>query len=198
VDARPSIQARARLHRAPPAARGRVVRYEHEYEREGALTLPAAMGARTGEVFATTPEAVGIAPFTTLIGQVMERPEYRDAPRALIIAGNGPGHRGKKAADRLRKAHPDAIMIHTPTRASWLSQAGIFLSAVQKKATGSGGLPSLEAPPETLLAFVERHDRTARPFGWHYTAADLKDLLRRITEHEKQDAARQDELALAA
>jgi hypothetical protein len=77
-------------------------------------------------------------------------------------------------------------------------QAGVFFSIVQKKVTGSGDFPSLEALSQTLLAFVERHNRTARPFGWHYTAADLKDLLRRITEHEKQDAARQNELALAA
>jgi hypothetical protein len=198
VDAKPSIQARARLHRTLPAARGRVVRYEHEYERKGALALLAAMDVHTGEVFATTPKAVGIAPFMTLIGQVMERPEYRDAPRVFVIVDNGTDHRGQKGASRLGKAHPNAIMIHTPTHASWLNQVEIFFSIVQKKVTGSGDFPSLEALSETLLAFVERHNRTARPFGWHYTAADLKDLLRRITEHEKQDAARQNELALAA
>lgn len=38
----------------------------------------------------------------------------------------------------------------------------------------------------------------SRPFSWKYTAADLKDLLRRITEHEKQDATQQSGLAMAA
>jgi len=36
-----------------------------------------------------------------------------------------------------------------------------------------------------LLAFVDRYDCTARPFNWKFTASDLRDLLRRISEHEQ-------------
>jgi hypothetical protein len=34
---------------------------------------------------------------------------------------------------------------------------------------------------------VDRYNQTAKPFNWKYTADDLKNLLRRISEHEKQD-----------
>jgi hypothetical protein len=50
-------------------------------------------------VFAATPQATGIVPFMDLVAQVMARPEYRDAPRVLGIAGNGSDHRGQAAAD---------------------------------------------------------------------------------------------------
>ena len=128
----------------------------------------------------------------------MARPEYKNAPRVFVIVDNGSDHRGKAAIERLRKAHPNAIMIHTPVHASWLNQVEIFFSVIQKKAVSPNDFPSLEKLSETPLAFVNRYNQTARPFNWKYTADDLKDLLRRISEHEKQDTRRQTDLTEAA
>jgi transposase len=122
VDAKPSIQARSRCCPTAPAARGTPVRAEHEYVRHGALSLLAALDVRTGTVFAATPHTTGIDPFMNLMGKVMSRPQYKDAPRVFVIVDNGSDHRGQAAADRLRTAHPNAIMIHTPVHASWLNQ----------------------------------------------------------------------------
>ena len=122
VDAKPSIQARGRCRPTAPAVRGRPVRVEHEYVRHGALALLAALDVHTGNVFAATPDTTGIAPFMDLIGQVMNRPEYKDAPRVFVIVDNGSDHRGQPAITRLAAAHPNAIMIHTPVHASWLNQ----------------------------------------------------------------------------
>src|SRR5215831_9150112 len=132
-DAKPSIQARGRICATLPAAPGRPARVEHEYVRHGALALLAGLDVHTGKVFAATPGTTGIAPFMDLAGKVMARPEYRDAPRVFVIVDNGSDHRGKAATDRLRKAHPNAIMIHTPVHASWLNQVEIFFSIIQKK-----------------------------------------------------------------
>ena len=197
-DAKPSIQARGRIHETLPAAPGRPARVEHEYVRHGALALLAGLDVHTGKVFASTPGTTGIVPFMDLAGQVMERPEYRDAPRVFVVVDNGSDHRGKAAIERLRKAHPNAVMIHTPVHASWLNQIEIFFSIIQKKVVSPNDFPSLEKLSETLLAFVDRYNQTARPFSWKYTAADLTDLLRRIGEHEKQDTRRQTDLAEAA
>jgi transposase len=197
-DAKPSIQARGRIHETLPAAPGRPARVEHEYTRHGALALLAGLDVHTGEVFASTPQTTGIVPFMDLAGQVMARPEYRDAPRVFVIVDNGSDHRGKAAIARLRRAHPNAIMIHTPVHASWLNQIEIFFSIIQKKAVSPNDFPSLEKLSETLLTFVNRYNQTAKPFNWKYTAADLKDLLHRISEHEKQDTRRQTDLTEAA
>ncbi|MGH3121175.1 MAG: IS630 family transposase [Streptosporangiaceae bacterium] len=197
-DAKPSIQARERVHATLPAAPGRIMRVEHEYVRHGALALLAGLDVHTGKVFASTPATTGIVPFTGLVGEVMARPEYRDAPRVFVVVDNGSDHRGKKAVARLRKAHPNAIMIHTPVHASWLNQVEIFFSVIQKKAVSPNDFPSLEKLSETLLAFIDRYNQTAGPFNWKYTADDLKDLLHRIAEHEKQDTVQQSGLVTAA
>jgi transposase len=197
-DAKPSIQARGRIRATLPAAPGRPVRVEHEYVRHGALALLAGLDVHTGQVFAATPKTTGIAPFMDLAAQVMARPEYQDAPRVFVIVDNGSDHRGQAAIDRLRKAHPNTVMIHTPVHASWLNQVEIFFSVIQRKVISPNDFPSLEKLSETLLAFIARYNQTARPFSWRYTAGDLKDLLHRISEHEKHDTTQQSGLETAA
>ncbi len=185
-DAKPSIQARGRIHQTLPAAAGKPVRVEHEYVRHGALALLAGLDIHTGKVFASTPQTTGIAPFMDLAGQVMTRPEYKNAPRVFIIVDNGSDHRGQAAIDRLRKAHPNAIMIHTPVHASWLNQIEIFFSVIQKKVVSPNDFASLDDLSRTLLSFVDRYNQTARPFNWKYTASDLRELMTRISEHEQR------------
>jgi transposase len=198
VDAKPSIQARGRCRPTAPAGRGRPARVEHEYVRHGALALLAVLDVRTGKVFAATPDTTGIAPFMDLMSQVMKRPEYKDAPRVFVIVDNGSDHRGQAAAARLRDAHPNAIMIHTPVHASWLNQVEIVFSVIQKKVLTPGDFPGLGTLSYTLLAFVNRYNRTARPFDWKFTADDLTALLQRISQREQPATAQQATLPQAA
>jgi transposase len=181
VDAKPSIQARARCHATAPPGPGRPVRVEHEYDRAGALALLAALDVRTGNVFASCPHTTGIAPFMALMGQVMSQEPYASAPRVFVIVDNGSDHRGKKAARRLREAYPNAIMIHTPVHASWLNQVEIVFSIVQKKVLTPNDFASTAQLAATLLAFIDRYNQTAQPFNWKFTAADLARLLQRIS-----------------
>ena len=150
-DAKPQINARRRLHPTLPAAPGRPVRYEHEYKRQGSLALLAGLDVHTGTVFASTPVTTGIKPFMDLAGQVMARPEYRNAPRVFIIVDNGSDHRGQAAVARLARAHPNAIMIHTPVHASWLNQIVRHEVAVRREALEiEGGA----RPPRWAVAAV--------------------------------------------
>ena len=185
VDAKPPIQARARCHPTSPPGPGRPIRVEHEYQRQGALALLAALDVHTGKVFASTPATTGIAPFMALIGQVMSAGPYKSASRVFVIVDNGSDHRGKKAARRLRDAYPNAIMIHTPVHASWLNQVEVVFSIIQKKVISPNDFASTAQLAATLLAFIDRYNQTARPFNWKYTAADLARLLDRINAHEK-------------
>jgi transposase len=186
VDAKPSIQARSRCCQTSPPARGRPMRVEHEYQRQGALALLAALDVRTGTVpAAATPATTGIAPFMTLMGQVMSQEPYASAPRVFVIVDNGSDHRGKAAIRRLRNARPNCIMIHTPVHASWLNQVEIFFSIVQKKVISPNDFTSTGQLAATLLAFTDRYNQTARPFNWKYTAADLARLLDRINGHQE-------------
>jgi transposase len=185
VDAKPSIQARARCHPTAPPGPGRPVRVEHEYDRTGALALLAALDVHTGKVAASCPATTGITPFMALMGQVMGHQPYNSAPRVFVIVDNGSDHRGQPAARRLRDAWPNAIMIHTPVHASWLNQVEIVFSIVQKKVLTPNGFASTAQLAATLLAFIDRYNQTARPFNWKFTAADLSRLLQRISAHQQ-------------
>jgi transposase len=184
VDAKPSIQARARCHPTSPPARGQPVRVEHEYDRAGALALLAVLDVHTGKVpAAATPPATGIAEFMDVMGQVMAQEPYHSAPRVFVIVDNGSDHRGQAAIGRLARAWPNAIMIHTPVHASWLNQVEIFFSIVQKKVISPNDFASTGQLAATLLAFTARYNQTARPFNWKYTATDLARTLDRISAH---------------
>jgi len=41
---------------------------------------------------------------------------------------------------------------------------------------------------QTLLAFADRYNLTARPFNWKFSADDLTALFRRISKHEQASA----------
>ena len=185
VDAKPSIQARARCHATAPPGRGRPARVEHEYRRAGALALLAALDVRTGKVFASCPPTTGIAPFMALMAQVMSQEPYASAPRVFVIADNGSDHRGQTATRRLRDAWPNAIMIHTPVHASWLNQIEIVFSITQKKVISPNDFASTAQLAATLLAFIDRYNQTARPFNWKFTAADLTRLLQRLSTRQE-------------
>jgi transposase len=186
VDAKPSIQARARCHPAGPPGPGQPMRVEHEYDRAGALALLAVLDVHTGKVpAATTPPATGIAQFMDVMRQVMAQEPYHSAPRVFVIVDNGSDHRGQAAIGRLARAWPNAIMIHTPVHASWLNQAEIFFSIVQKKVISPNDFASTGQLAATLLAFTARYNQAARPFNWKYTAADLAGTLHRISAHQQ-------------
>jgi hypothetical protein len=69
--------------------------------------------------------------------------------------------------------------------ASWLNQAEIIFSIVQKKILSPSDFPSTAQLAAALLAFTGRYNQTAQPFNWKFTAADLAGLLQRISaRHE--------------
>ena len=187
MDAKPSIQARGRCPHRPGRPR-RAVRVEHEYERNGAWPCWRPGRGHRGSV-RRHPGTTGIAPFMDLIGRSWSG-RSTDAPRVFVIVDNGSDHRGRPPS-AVREAHPNAIMIHAPVHASWLNQIEIVFSVVQKKVLTPGDFPGLGALSHALLAFVDRYNRTARPFNWKYTADDLTALLHRIGQHEQAPASQQ-------
>ena len=122
ADEKPSIQARARVHpmiATPPAG----CRVEHEYERMGALCYLAAWDTRRARIFDRCAPKDGIEPFDALVDQFMSVEPYRSAQRVFVVVDNGSAHRGQRSIDRLQRAWPNLILVHTPVHAS-LAQPG--------------------------------------------------------------------------
>lgn len=92
----------------------------------------------------------------TLVHQVMTREPYASAKRVFWIVDNGSSPRGKKAIDRLAKAFPNALMVHTPVHASWTNQIEIFFSIVQRKVVQPNDFTDLTQVRDRLRAFEDR------------------------------------------
>jgi hypothetical protein len=183
-DAKPSIQARCRCHPTLAPGVARMMRAGHEYERKGALAYLAALGVHRARVFGHCAPTTGIIPFMTLVSQVMSQEPYASARRVFWVVDNGSDHRGEAAAKRLAKAHPNAILVHTPVHASWLNQVECFFSIIQRKVLTPNDFTGLAQLEQRLLAFQDRYNATAAPFKWKFTAADLADVIARIDRHE--------------
>jgi transposase len=185
ADEKTSIQARCRCHPTLPPGKARAMRVEHDYRRGGALAYLAAWDVHRGQVTGRCEHTTGIAPFSRLVEQVMTSEPYARANRVFWIVDNGSSHRGAASITRMTRAWPNARLIHLPAHASWLDQAEIYFSVVQRKALTPNDFTSLNQIRDRLAAFETRYNAIARPFSWKFTRTDLNDLLHRIDAHDK-------------
>jgi len=186
ADEKTSIQARCRCHPTLPPGRARAMRVEHEYERKGALAYLAAWDVHRGNVIGRCEDTTGIDPFARLVQQVMTTEPYARADRVFWIVDNGSSHRGQASIDRMSNTWPTATLIHTPVHASWLNQAEIYFSIIQRKVVTPNDFTDLDQIRHRLAAFEIRYNTLANPFDWKFTRRDLHDLLQRIERHQHQ------------
>jgi transposase len=184
ADEKTSIQARCRCHPTLPPGKARAMRIEHDYRRGGALAYLAAWDVRRGQVTGRCEHTTGIAPFSRLVSQVMTTEPYASADRVFWIVDNGSSHRGVTSINRMTKTWPNAHLIHLPTHASWLDQAEIYFSVVQRKALTPNDFTDLGQIRDRLAAFETRYNAIAKPFSWKFTRTDLHDLMSRIDAHD--------------
>ena len=189
-DEKPSIQARARKHASEPATPGgdgQLV--EHEYERKGALCYLAAWDVRRAKIFDRCAPKDGIVAFDALVEQFMSVEPYSKAQRVFVIVDNGSAHRGQRSIDRLQGAWPNLRLVHTPVHASWLNQAEIYFSVVQRKVLIPNNFAELDDVEQRLRAFVRHYEQIAQPFKWKFTRDDLHKLLARADNDRPAQAA---------
>ncbi len=185
ADEKTSIQARCRCHPTLPPGKARAMRIEHDYQRGGALAYLAAWDVHRGQVTGRCEPTTGIAPFGRLVEQVMTTEPYASADRVFWITDNGSSHRGAASVTRMASAWPNAHLIHLPKHASWLDQAEIYFSVVQRKALTPNDFTDLGQIRDRMAAFETRYNAIARPFNWTFTRTDLDNLLHRIDAHNK-------------
>jgi transposase len=183
ADEKPGVQARSRVHLPLPPAPRRPTRVESEYVRCGTLAYLAAYDVHQAKVMGRCEPTTGIRPFTAL-DQVMTTEPYASAKRVFWVVDNGASHRNWAAADRMRKAYPNAQMVHLPVHASWLNQVEVYFSVIQRKLLTPDDFGDLDGLAQEILAFEQHYNATARPFDWKFTRAGLNKLLARISRHD--------------
>ena len=154
----------------------------------------AALDVHRAKVFGRCEAITGIAPFARLVDQVMSQPPYNTAHRVFWVMDNGSSHRGQASVQRLTKAYPRLVPIHTPVHASWLNQIEIYFSIVQRKALTPNDFACLQAVADRLAEFERYFESIARPFEWKFTRTELNALIARMRDRW----ARSQPLKLAA
>jgi hypothetical protein len=66
--------------------------------------------------------------------------------------------------------------------ASWVNQAEIYFSVVQRKTLTPNSFADLATLERTLLQFGRRYEEIARPFEWKFTRKDLHKVLERLDQ----------------
>ena len=84
------------------------------------------------------------------------------------------------SAQRLTRAHPNAILVHTPVHASWLNQVEIYFSLLQRKVLTPNDSASLQELELRIKLYEELTNQQAKPFDWTFTKYDLFNLLQRL------------------
>jgi hypothetical protein len=161
-----------------------MMRVEHEYDRAGALAYLAAYDVHRAQLFGRTEATTGIAPFASLVEQVMTVEPYVSAKRVFWLVDNGSSHRGQASVDRLEGAWPNLRLIHLPVHASWLNQIEIVFSIIQRKVVTPNDFTDLEQITDRLAAFEDRYNTITEPFDWRFTRDDLARMIERMAEHD--------------
>jgi hypothetical protein len=138
-----------------------MMRVEHEYQRKGALAYLAAYDVHHARMIGRLEPTTGIEPFCQLGAQVMTSEPYASAERVFWVVDNGSSHRGQASVERMRQAWPTAQLVHLPVHASWMDQAEIFFSILERKVLTPNDLTDLDALAERILAFQARYNATA-------------------------------------
>jgi hypothetical protein len=125
----------------------------------------------------------GSEPFGRLVAQVMQQEPYRSGQRVFWVVDNGSSHRGQAACQRLTRAYPNLIVVHTPVHASWLNQVEIYFAIIQRKVLTPNAFSDLAEVAVRLRLYEELSNQTPRPFAWHFTRAKLTEFLQRLEAH---------------
>jgi len=170
IDEKTSIAARqpARPDMAP--APGRPARRDSEYLRNGTTNLFAALAVHHGEVSGMTAPTRNQWDFIAFLEQL--EAEIPAGQQVIAILDNLSTHKTPNVAAWL-DAHPRWKMVFTPKHASWLNQVEIFFSILTRRLLRHGQFTDADDLATQMLAYVEHHNLTARPFAWTYTGKVL-------------------------
>lgn len=171
VDEKTSMQAKERICRTTPAGPGRPCREEFEYVRHGTASLMAALEVHSGEVLAkdiTSNNSVTFIEFLTEIDDKVD-----PSLQIHLVLDNGSSHTSKLTRAWLDE-HPRFHAHYTPTHASWVNQIELVFSIVTRRVLRRGNFTSRADLVGKLMRYIDRYNKTAKPFAWTYSGKPLK------------------------
>jgi transposase len=167
IDEKTGIQAKSRKHPTTTVGPGRPARREFEYKRHGTASLLASLDVRTGKVTAKDIARNDSVTFISFLEEIDT--SIDDSLQVHVVLDNGSSHTSK-ATKAWFADHPRFITHYTPVHASWLNQVECFFSILSRKVLRRGEFSSRDDLVAKMMAFIDHHGATAKPFKWVYDA----------------------------
>ena len=114
---------------------------------------------------------------------VLPEAKRRGVRRLTLILDNGTTHAPKQLeawlqAEVARQGLTLSVQLcWLPTNASWLDQAEIWFSILQRKLLQPNHFASLDELERAIEQFIEAYNRTTGPIRWTYTVEKLEKKL---------------------
>jgi transposase len=177
VDEKSQIQALNRTQPVLPMGLGYVEGVTHDYVRHGTTTLFAALDIATGAVFSECKPRHRHQEFLSFLRNLDQNvpPAYQ----VHLIVDNYATHKHPKVRTWLAQ-RPRYHMHFTPTYSSWLNQVERWFGLITQRAIRRGSFTSVRDLVEKIDAFVQRYNRSSRPFVWTATADSILQKIARL------------------
>lgn len=170
IDEKTSIAAREPARPDRPPAPGKPARRDSEYIRNGTQNLFAALEVHAGTVSGMTAATRNRFDFIAFLDQL--EAAVPAGQKVVAILDNLSTHKTQEVEDWLAE-HPRWEFVFTPKHASWLNQLEIFFSILARRLLRHGAFTDADDLATQMLAFVEHHNLSAKPFAWTYTGKVL-------------------------
>jgi transposase len=178
VDEKPHIQALERAQGYLKLPNGRALTGQaHDYTRHGTSTLFAAFDIANGQVVTRHYQRRRRVEFLDFMNRIVAANPGREIH---VILDNLNTHKPQR--DGWRARHKNVHFHFTPTHASWLSQVECWFSILAGQSLHGASFTGVAQLRKHIDAFVERYNRTARPFAWTKSEVHQKRLKPRFAD----------------
>src|ERR1017187_4312515 len=175
VDEKSQIQALERTQPGLPMKKGRGQTMTHDYKRNGATTLFAALDTATGEVYGLCQQPRRHQEwlrFLRLIDQTVPADK-----QIYLICENYATHKHERVQRWLGK-HKRFHVRFTPTSVSWLNMVERFFRDITQNRLRRGVFQDLEQLIMAIGEYIDGHNQNPKPFIW---TAKANDILEKVT-----------------
>ena len=166
VDEKSQIQALNRTQPILPVRPGLPEKATHDYQRNGTMTLFAALQIATGTVTDRCYERHGKAEFLGFLKIVARAYPRR---RLHVVCDNYHTHKHADINAWLAK-NPRITLHFTPTSGSWLNLVEVFFSIITRQAIRRGSFDNVKELTTAIRAFIAGWNDRCHPFIWTKTA----------------------------
>lgn len=179
VDEKSQVQALNRTQPILPLAPGVPARQTHDYERHGVTSLFAALDVATGLALGSCYRRHRHQEFLRFLKEIEQI-----VPAGLevhLVMDNYGTHKVEKIRRWLVR-HPRYHVHYTPTSASWLNLVERLFAEVTERCVRRGSHTSVQALETAMLDYLDRRNRSPKPFIWKADADLILGKVQRLCE----------------